>query len=714
MESLFSPSWYRVAGLKPRLRGHARIRRHQYRGEIWYVLNDTVKGRFYRFTPPAHHVIGLMDGDRTVQEIWERTVERFGDEGPTQSEVLQLLAQLHATDLLISDVTPDTAELLRRAEQTRRTRWWMNLRTPLALRFPLVDPERFLARTVRFVRPLFGFWGAVLWIAVVAAGDVLAVSHWKELTENVVDRVLSIDNLLVLWVAYPIVKALHELAHGYAIKAWGGECHEMGILLLVLIPVPYVDASASSEFREKHRRALVGAAGIAMELLLASIALFVWLNMEPGLIRSAAYNVVLIGSVSTVLFNANPLLRYDGYYILSDLLDVPNLSQRGIAYLKFAFQRYALRLKDLREPHSAPGERFWFVVYTVTSFFYRLFIYTAIILFITKKFFVIGVLMAVWALFSMVVVPAYKGTKFLVSSPMLREKRPRALALTTVSVTIVALALFVLPFPCWTRAEGVVWVPEDSLLRAGTSCFVSRVAATPGARVARGDVLVECRDPFIAANVRVLEAQLEEMRARYDAARTEDPVQAQVMMEEIRDTESGLARAQERFSELELRSPTDGVLFLPDAQDLPDIYLKQGDLIGYVIDVDRPTIRVVVPQSRVDLVRQRARGVAVRLAHDLHAARPALVKREVPGGLERLPSTVLGRGGGGEIPIDPMVQGGTTTFEKTFQFDVELTEPLEEMLVGGRAYVRFEHGTEPVAFQIYRSVRQLLLRRLNV
>jgi putative peptide zinc metalloprotease protein len=122
----------------------------------------------------------------------------------------------------------------------------------------------------------------------------------------------------------------------------------------------------------------------------------------------------------------------------------------------------------------------------------------------------------------------------------------------------------------------------------------------------------------------------------------------------------------------------------------------------------------VVPQSRVDLVRQRAQGVAVRLAHDIDATRPAMVKREVPGGLERLPSTVLGRVGGGDIPIDPMVEGGTKTFEKTFQFDVELTVPLEPFLVGGRAYVRFDHGTEPVAFQIYRSARQLLLRRLNV
>ncbi len=713
-DTLFSPSWYRVAGLKPRLRGHARIHRHEYRGEIWYVLQDPAKGRFYRFTPPAHHVVALMKGERTVQQIWEKATESFGDDGPTQSEVIQLLSQLHAADLLICDVPPDTEELLRRAQRTRRTRWWMSLRTPLAMRFPLVDPERFLASTVWIVRPLFSAWAAAAWLAVVGAAAVLATAHWAELTENVVDRVLSVDNLLILWVAYPLVKALHELGHGYAVKVWGGECHEMGIILLVLVPVPYADASDASQFREKYRRAFVGAAGIAVEMFLASVALFLWLLMEPGILRSMAYNVTLLGGVSTILFNANPLLRFDGYYILSDLIDIPNLGGRGKKYLEHLFKRHALKMKDATPPHVAPGEPFWFTVYTLTSFVYRLFIYTAIILFIAGKFFTIGLLLAAWALFSMIAVPLFKGLRFLVASPALREKRPRAIALSAGAAAVLALILFVMPFPSRTRAEGVIWVPEESLVRAGTNGFVRRVVAVPGTRVSRGDMLIECHDPFLVADVGVLRAQLEEMQGRYDAAVALDPVRAQILREEVKDLRARMARAEERAAELKLRSPSDGLLILPDAQDLPDLYLKQGDLVGYVLDVEQPTIRVVVPQSNVDLVRQRTRDVKVRLAERLDRKLPAAVKREVPGAAERLPSTILGRAGGGEIPIDPTEESGRKTFEKTFQFDIELVEPLEKVYVGGRAYVRFDHGTEPIAFQAYRRLRQLVLRRLNV
>lgn len=713
-ETLFSPSWYRVSDLKPRLRGHARIRRHEYRGEIWYVLQDPAKGRYYRFTPSAHLIIGLMNGERTVQSLWEMATEQFGDDGPTQSDVIQLLSQLHAADLIISDVPPDTAEMLRRASKTRRTRWWMNLRSPLALRFPLVDPERFLAATVGLVRPLFSVWGAALWVTVVTWGGVLAVRHWSGLTENIVDRVLSVDNLFILWVAYPLVKALHELGHGYALKSWGGECHEMGILLLVLVPVPYVDASAASDFRQKRRRVIVGAAGIGVEVFIAALALIAWTLLEPGALRTVAYNVALIGSVSTIMFNANPLLRYDGYYILADLLDVPNLSQRGIGYLRYLFKRYLLGLKDTTRPHAAPGERFWFVTYTLTSLVYRVFIYTAIILFIAGKFFKIGLLLAAWTISGMILAPLFTGLKFIASSPVLREKRPRAVAIVTGMLAVILAGLFVIPFPYWTRAEGVVWVPEESLIRAGTNGFIERVVTSSGDHVKEGELLIKCRDPFLVVRVSVLQAQLEEMRSRYDAARAFDTAEAQVIREGIHETEAKLARAEEQLSDLNLKSPTGGFLILPDEQDLPDLYLKQGDLIGYVVDIERPIIRVVVPQSRVDLVRQRTRGVAVRLADRVDVALEAVVKREVPGGAERLPSTVLGRAGGGDIPVDPTVAGGTKTFEKTFQFDIEPIAPPDEVFVGGRAYVRFDHGTEPIAYQVYRLARQLVLRRLNV
>ena len=283
------------------------------------------------------------------------------------------------------------------------------MRNPLAMRFKLFDPEKFLVRFEPFVRPVFNWVGALVWLALVGYAVFLVGVHWPEFTRNVTDRVLAPENLVLVWIIFPILKALHEFGHAFAIKLLKGEVHEMGIIFLVFTPIPYVDASSSLAFRSKWERALVGAAGIFVELFLAAIAVLVWVNVEPGFVRSVAYNVVLIAGVSSLLFNVNPLLRFDGYYILMDLLEIPNLGQRGNRYLAYLVQRYLFGIRDAEPPLSSRGERIWFSIYSSAAFVYRIFIYTAIIVFIASNFFIAGVLIALWAIASMIVYPLFKG-----------------------------------------------------------------------------------------------------------------------------------------------------------------------------------------------------------------------------------------------------------------------------------------------------------------
>jgi putative peptide zinc metalloprotease protein len=712
--SLFSPSWYRVAALKPRLRSHAEIHRHHYRGELWYVLQDHSSGRYHRFTPGAYLLIGLMDGKRTVEEIWEAGRSRLGEDAPTQEEMIRLLSQLHAVDALQSDVAPDTAELLKRFEKQQYRKLKQNLRSPLFMRFPLLDPERFLVRFLPLVRPFFSWLGALLWLAVVGTAVFLAGVHWPELTKNITDRVLAPENLVLLWLTFPFVKALHEFGHAFATKVWGGEVHEMGIMLLVLTPIPYMDASAASVFRERHKRMMVGAAGMVVELFVAALALFIWINAEPGTVRAVAYNVMLIAGVSTVLFNGNPLLRYDAYYILGDLLEIPNLGPRGMQYMGYLIQRYLFGVSDAEPPTSTSGERVWFVIYTVASFAYRIFIYAVIILFIAGKFFVIGMLLAAWAVVSMIIFPAAKSLKFLASSPKLRRKRGRAILVSGFAVAAVAATVVLVPVPLSTRAEGVVWIPEQSFVRAGTDGFVDRIIAAPGSRVRRGDPLIECFDPLLPAHIRVLESRLHELEAVYDTQLPLDRVQAEITNEEIQHVTGQLSRARERASELTICSSGGGKFVVPTAQDLPGRFVRRGELLGYVVDRSAITARVVVSQSDIDLVRQRTVGVKVRLAETIAEILPAVVNRELPAATDQLPSKTLSQEGGGEIAIDPRDMQGVKAFQKIFLFDLELPAQARLYTVGGRIYVRFDHGWEPLVWRWYRSARQLFLRRFNV
>jgi len=713
-DTLFSSSWYRVAELRPRLRSHADIHRHEYRGEVWFILQDHASGRSHRLSPAAYRFLGLMNGRSTVQELWDHCNEQLGDEAPTQDEVIRLLGQLHAADALLCDVPPDTRELFRRHQRQERMKMRRRFMTPLAIRFPLFDPERFLARTLPFVRPLFSIWGALAWLAVVGTGAVLAGMHWSELTDDIIDRAMTPHNLLLLWLVYPAVKALHELGHGYAVKNWGGEVHDIGIMLLVLAPVPYVDASAASGFREKHRRMVVGAIGIAVELFLASLALFTWLAVEPGATRAVAYNVMLIGGISTLFFNGNPLLRFDGYYVLSDALEIPNLGTRANKYLGYLMQRYALGMEDAQSPAHSNWERGWFVFYGIAAFIYRMMIMFVIILYIAGKFFTIGVLLAIWAAATQIVTPMVKGLGFLFKSPQVRRKRRRAYAVTAAAVATVAGVLFVLPAPLRTVAQGVVWPAERSQVRAATDGFVAEVLLPHGASVSPGDALIRTAEPFLAARVAVLEAQLRELEARLMSQQYRDRVQASVLREEIASVVADLERARERERELVVRSALAGEFVLPGATDLPGRFLRQGAVVGYVVQPPDLTARVAVSQDEIGLIRARVEGAELMLADYGAEGHPVSVLREVPGGTDTLLTPALGTQGGGPFAIDPRDPDGRRTLQRVFELELGLPPDFGRAHLGSRVYVRFDHGTEPIGFQLYRSLRQLLLRQFGV
>ncbi len=713
-EEVFSNSWHRVAQLKPRLRAHVAIHRHVYRGQVWYVLQDELTGSHYRFDPFAQFLIGLFDGRRTVHEAWEAACERLGDDAPTQDDTIHLLAKLHGADVLQSDITPDTLELFHRGQRHSRNKTLQRFSSPFSVRLPLIDPNRFLERWLSVVRPLFSRSGATVWLAIVATAAVLTAMHWVELTHDLAERTLVPANLILLAVAYPLVKGLHELGHAFASKVWGGAVHEMGVMFLVFMPVPYVDASASSAFPERHRRMIVGAAGIAVELLLASLALALWLAVEPGMVRDLAFNVMLIGGVSTALFNGNPLLRFDGYYVLSDAIDIPNLADRSRRYVAFLIQRHLFGLADATSPVSAEGERRWFLFYAVASFLYRLVILFGIALFVASEFPVVGMALAGWGIAMQVIWPILKALGFVLHSPRLARRRARAVGMTSMGLCAVAGVVFLQPANSWTLAEGVVWLPDQAYVRAETEGFVRRVLVDSGARVSVGDPILEAEDTNLESRAAILAAKLEELQLQLRSKRTIDIVAAQQAEDEIRAAESELHRVNERRGALQIAAKVAGTFVAHRPRDLPGRFLRQGDLVGYVIAGPSQTVRVVVPQSEVDLIKSRTRGVEVRLGYKGENVVAANLLRAVPAATDQLPAIALGTAGGGRLPVDPLDEQGLKTTENVFQFDVELPAGAPAYYLGQRAHVRFDHGHETLGAQWYRQLRQLFLARLEI
>lgn len=706
-KAFLSADWYRVADLTPRLRGHVEIHRQRFRGDTWYIVQDHESGKYHRITPAANYIVSMMNGRRTVQDLWEMACERFAGEPPTQSETIRLLSQLHAADLIASEM-PNIEEIgSRHARQVRQT-MMSRIRNPLALRMPILDPDRFLDATVWLVRPLFSWFGFALWLALVVAGVSLAILNWPALTDNVADRVLAAENILLLILAFPVLKAVHELGHAYATKVWGGEVHEIGIMLLVLMPVPYVDASASAAFQSKWQRAVVSGAGIMVELAIASLALLFWLNAEQGVATAFAFNLMLIGGVSTLLFNGNPLLRFDGYYVFADLIEIPNLGQRSNKYFWYVIQRYLLRVPEAENPVRAKGEAKWLFTYAVAAFLYRVFIAFVIALFIATRFFFVGVILALWALSNTFLMPLWKGMKFLFASPKLRGRRRWAVGLAAGAVAALGGFLFALPLPYATSAYGVVWLDQEEILRAETDGFMESVSVTGEGPVAT------MSDPDLDGRVRVNEARLRETSLRLSAVLVVDRVQAGIFREQLSLIEGQLEDSRRRQSDLTLARPEAGRLIVPSADDLEGRHVTQGTVLGYVTGRTPMRIRVAVDQAQVDLVRNRTEAVDLLFMRAPDRPVAGRIIGEVPQSRNAVPSLALTTEGGGTFTRNPTETDALATLERVFLFDISPEDGRPVEYVGERALVRFDHGSEPLGLRLWRGARQLFLRHFNV
>jgi putative peptide zinc metalloprotease protein len=711
-ENFQDSSWHRVSSLKPKLRSHLHVHRHRYRDASWYVVEDNASGRTHRFSPAVYLFVGLMDGQRSVNEIWHEVVQQLGDDAPTQGEVIRLLSQLNAADLLQTDIAPNAVEMIERFARHSKTTRRGYFGNPLAIRLPLWDPDRFLEKTLPLARFAFTRLGAAIWLLVVLPALALVGIHWSELTENISDRILGAEGLILTAMVFPILKFFHELGHGYATKVGGGEVHELGVMLLVFAPVPYVDASASVAFRSKWQRALVAMAGMLTELFIAALAMLAWTLVEPGVVRSLCFQVILIAGVSTVIFNSNPLLRFDGYYVLSDILEIPNLGARSTQYWSSLVERRVFGVEDI-PTHGTAGEKFWLFVYAPLAFVYRAFVLFGISIFIASGYFVVGAAIAIWGLLLGIGLPIWKAMKYVLTSTRLERHRVRATSISLAAVALVAAGLFLLPMPLHTVSEGVIWLPEESYVRAADAGFVTRVAATSGARVAAGDLLVVAEEPELITNVRVLGSEIDGLTRRLASEQFTDRNQADITRQEIALKKSNLDRALERADALKVRSATDGIFLSPAVQDLPGRYAKRGDVLGYVIFQQSRIARVVVTQDDIELVRSKLDKVDIRLADRPSESYQAKIVREVPAASNNLPSKALTEAGGGRFAADPRDSNQMKTLARTFQLDLELPPDAANTNFGSRVLVRFDHGLEPLGFQWHRRLRQLFLSRFE-
>lgn len=708
----FSESWHRVAGRRLALHPGVRVRRQVFRGERFYVLEDPLANQFFRLTPAAYEFVGRLRRDRTVDSAWQECVERFPDEAPGQEAALRLLGQLYQANLLAYDEAGDTAALFERYRRRTQRELQSRLANIMFFRIPLLDPDRFLVWALPLLRPLLGVFGAGLWLVVVGLALKTVAERWSSVLDQY-QGVLAPGNLPLLYCGLVILKALHEFGHAFLCRKYGGEVHVLGILFMIFTPVPYVDVTSSWGFRDRSQRVLVGLGGMIVELFVAALATFVWAFTGPGTVHSLAYNMMFVASVSTLVFNLNPLLRFDGYFILSDLLGIPNLAQQANRQLRHLFERHAFGVRASESPARSTTEASWLTVYGIVSGVYRLLVFGGILLAVADRYLLLGILMTATCAIAWVLVPAVKLVRYLGASPRLERVRSRAIGVVAALVVLILLPLAFLPFPQHVTAPGVVRARERARLVTEAPGQVLEIAAPPGQTVRPGDALVRLRNPDLELALAGTTAALEEVDARLRQTLSTQLADRQPLEVRRLVLEEQRARLQQQLAALQVTSRLAGIWSAPEVRDYAGLWLPRGAALGLVLRPDDYEFIATVRQADADrLFRSELSGAGVRLRGQADCLIAVRDLRIVPGDTRTLPSATLGWSGGGDVAIDREDREGRRAAEPFFEVHAALPTNAPAALRDGQSgRLRLHLPPQPLLQQGWRRLLQLLQQR---
>lgn len=711
--SLFSNHWHRVRDVRALLADDVQISRHVYRKRISWVLHRQATSTTHRLDTQSFELIDLLDGDTSVGEIWEQALEERDHEAPTQDAWMHLLADLYAADLLVVDSRIPVESLFERREKKRTREQSQRFLNPLYLRFALFDPNDWLNRLQPLANVLFSRVTFIVWTALMVLGVLLLFTNSERLVYDVANVSQFSPYVATLFLlAYPPLKLIHELGHGLAIKHCGGEVREMGMALLVVFPLPYVDASASSLFKDKKDRMLVSAAGILIELSVAAIGALLWAS-STGLVSDVGLVLLLTGGLSSLLINGNPLLKFDGYYLLADWLEIPNLQARSKQAVGRLLRRILSGQHDKAPRPEDPVERRWLFGYGVMSGIYRTALMLSIAWMLSDRWLVLGVTLALFAIYQGLVAPLVRGLKALFNNTQLQGLRSKVLALSVPLVVLSVLVLIPLPHASVTR--GVVWLPEQAVIRAASLCQVNEVVAEPGAQVQVGDVLFRCVDNQLDAEKQYLEARVAEIQAELSGVARTDKVSYSKQLPELSATQTMLDDVQQRLDAEQHLAAVEGRFAVEGTSMLLGRAFTRGEVIGYTVAPVGRTIRLAFGERKFADVDEHIERIEVRIQSrgvNAEVFSTSMLRRAPRASLE-VPSAALSSLGGGPHAADPEGDG-RRLLSSVVDIELEWPEAVGPAPIGEHVSVRFVHLPKPLAGRLIDSVKRAFMDRRPV
>ena len=708
---------------------------------VFYVVKDPVALRYFRLTEAQHHILTEVDGRKTIEEIREG----FGRKFPTLRlglvELQNLVADLHRKGLLLS-TRSGQAQTLREWDRERR---WRDIvgafRNILYIRLPGWDPESTLKQIYPVARWMFTpLVFSLVCFALTLVGLSLAI-HFDEFYHRLPEfnQFFGWKNLILLWLTLGVCKVIHELGHGTACRHYGGECHEIGLSFLVGSPSLYCDVSDAWRLPNKWPRIVIGLAGMYIELAMSAVAFAVWWWTNPGLLHYLALNVFFVTTITTIIVNANPLLRYDGYYILGDLVEVPNLQKRAEQSLKRVFAWCCLGVKLPYDPRERTG--FGFVAYALAAAGYRWMTLGSMVLFTwhTLKPYGLQMVALIGGAVTVATIVCNLGASVwhVITLPGREPMQRWKVGLTLTILAGMMAGGLMWPLPHHVYASFVIEPLGVQAVHAATPGILAEIHVHPGQFVRRGDVLIKLENmdklrEYLSekqtVRQREIELGMQQQMGRGDGE--------QVAAEILKSARERLAETRQQLRKLVITAPCDGVVIAPISTAEPDRQAMKTQLanwfgtplnaanVGCAIDARTHLLSIAPSATGAPEKFQATLVVDQSDRNDVRAGQPLQLRFEnLPDRLytgtvkhvgEQAIDTVpvaLSNKTGGELPTTTE-QGAEKLLSAAYQGTVILAEDVDLLRTGMRGRARLTAETRTVREWAWRYLCQTVHFRM--
>jgi putative peptide zinc metalloprotease protein len=630
-----------------RIRGDLAISLQKYEGKTYYVVKDPVSLRYYRFEEQEHFIIRKMNGTVTLDETQKAFEERFRPKRLTLEDLEGFAQQLLTAGLAHNESPQAGAQLFERRKKRRRNEWLQILTNILYIKIPIFDPDKLLARMVPYCWWIFTSWFFALSVGVMLAAVMLVATHFDAFWDRLpaYHEFFNVKTVVYLWVALGAVKVIHEFGHGLSCKTFGGEVHEMGALFLCLSPCLYCNVSDAWTLPSKWKRIIISFAGIYVELIIAAIATFVWWNTpSKPFVNHLSLSLMTVCSVSTVFFNANPLMRFDGYYVVADWLEVPNLRDRSNRFLKNLVLDHCMGVEVQPEAYMVLGRRVLFIFYAISSYIYRWVVTFSILWFLYMflkpyKLGAVSAFLALAAAGSMVGWPLFRLGKSLYKRGRLPDMKPRRVSISAGLVALAVLGFFLIPLPVGrVRQTSLIQLKPDAMVKVRVpvpgreGVILERLLVRDGQIVAENEILAEFRSLEIEnelaeaqSQVQVREVQIRALRKQAEIA-TDPQERSRVgsALAKATSERDGFQKNVDFYEKLKgslvVRAPRAGVVMSsPHVDEIGKLWEKEQPVPFCTIG-DPTQLQALMPVSpadyrllKVDLAKQADLPITIRV-----------------------------------------------------------------------------------------------------